>query len=298
MSLYVFHDEREIKNKWLYHGILIISEEEYLTIADALHKLRDKYNWSKELKFKNLETTTIENEVAQKWVEFAVEEIVNSQMWFHFLGVDYSNLDKEIWQSKRTRDFRIYNRFFQIALYGAIKWFFKDYKECKIKECKIQQIFSDKRNLRFGDPFLTQPIREIERKTSAEEFKIMFVNRRITLVDSNHLLEQNYPKASNLIQLVDLLTGGLSQIYDYTSNHRGKCEVAELLLRKRLPQEAMGYDEHFKGQYCRKCRVSFFPKKRLGRNAILNRDISFFVNQFYNNRELKYFLEKYQPKLL
>jgi hypothetical protein len=100
-------------------------------------------------------------------------------------------------------------------------------------------------------------------------------------------MEPRFSSYSHFVQLVDLLVGGFSQIYDATSKDEGKCKIAELLLNKGLP---------YKGEYYKKVCVSFFPRDRLDKNTILKGSWRHTTDQFYNIRHLK-FIDGYQSPL-
>jgi hypothetical protein len=110
-------------------------------------------------------------------------------------------------------------------------------------------------------------------------------------------MEPRFSSYSHFVQLVDLLVGGFSQIYDATSKDEGKCKIAELLLNKGLPRVIMGYGkQHFDSEYYKKVCVSFFPRDRLDKNALLAGSWQYMTDQFYNIRHLK-FIDGYQAPL-
>ena len=122
-------------------------------------------------------------------------------------------------------------------------------------------------------------------------------------VNSNHEVEGTHRDESHIIQYVDLIIGGFSQVLDNTSKRTGKCEVAKTLLKNRLPEEIMGYDDstHFKSDYYKKYAVSFFPKTKLSRADIINKDIKGIFtgeNQFYNKSETYSFYARTSPVCL
>jgi hypothetical protein len=284
ISVYVFHDEREIPNKWLYHGFLYISAGELSRIREKLHQKRNEIGYDDEIKFRKLRNTNKINQLAIDWVKIAIDEILGQNMWFYFFGVNYTKLNKEVWSHKRVpREFKIYNKFFQIGLYGSIKWFFGEYDICI-----IEGVFSDRRNLPSGDAFAYEPIEKIFLRTLQSEAK-PFVNFRffrIAQINSNHKMEPRFSSYSHFVQLVDLLVGGFSQIYDATSKDEGKCKIAELLLNKGLPHEIMGYGkQHFDSKYYKKVCVSFFPRDRLDKNTLLEGSWRYMTDQFYNIRQ-------------
>lgn len=292
----IYHDEREIPGKWLYHGFLFVPTDCQDGILTDLAEERKKSTWEKEIHFADLNNTRTMNDLARRWVELFCSSHYRS-IYFYLFGVNYQNLAKDIWDDRKTRDFKIYNRFFQIGLYGAIKWFFLN-KTAGFQKAIIKNIFSDAKNRTQQDPFHRKPISEIEFKATIKDEPIVIECSDIVEIDSNHETERTHRDESHLIQYIDLLTGGFSQVFDNTSKHEGKCKVANILVKNRLPKEIMGYDStHFKSDYYKKCAVSFFPKTKLSKADILNKSIFTAQNQFHNERNLA-FLSKDQRSLL
>lgn len=291
----VYHDEREIPSKWLYHGFLFVPVDSQVSILNDLARERKESGWEKEIHFSNLDKTRTMNNLAIRWVELFCSSHYRS-IYFYLLGVDYSKLAKDLWENRKTRDFKIYNRFFQIGLYGAIKWFFLN-PTAGFQKVVIKGLFSDAKSRTQQDRFHSKPISEIEFKAIMKDESIFFEREEIVEVESNHETEKTYKNESHLIQYVDLITGGFSQVFDNTSKQEGKCEIAKILVRNGLPEEIMGYDStHFKSDYYKKYAVSFFPKTKLSRAHIINKDIFTSKNQFYNKRNLL-FLSKDQLSL-
>lgn len=291
----VYHDEREIPGKWLYHGFLFIPVDVEQDILDLIAEERTKSTWEGEIHFHGLRDTKTMNDLAIRWIRLFCCSLYRST-YFYLLGIDYANLAKDLWDNRRTRDSKIYNRFFQIGFYGAIKWFFLN-RKAGFQEVFIEEIFSDAKNRMPEDTFRSQPISEIDFKAFVKGESIFFNCLEVIEVDSNHQAEKEHKNESHLIQYVDLLIGGFSQVLDNTSNHEGKCKVAETLVKYGLPKETMGYDhEHFKSQYYKRCAISFFPKTKLSKAELINKNILTGKDQFYNERSLL-FLSKNQLSL-
>lgn len=245
--------------------------------------------------FSDLDKTRTMNDLAIRWVKLFCASHYRS-IYFYLLGVDYQNLAKNLWGNRKTRDYQIYNRFFQIGLYGAIKWFFLN-PTAGFQKVVIKGLFSDAKSRTPQDRFHSKPISEIEFKAIMKDEPIEIRCEEIVEVESDHEAERTYKNESRLIQYVDLLIGGFSQVFDNTSQGEGKCQVAKTLVKNNLPEEIMGYDrKHFKSDYYKKYAVSFFPKTKLSRADIINKDIFTSENQFYNKRNLA-FLSKDQLSL-
>lgn len=282
----VYHDEREIPNKWLYHGFLFIPVNFEKHLLDMLMKERKESTWYSELHFADLKDTGTMNDLAIRWTRLFAYSLYE-KTFFYLLGVDYSKLAKDLWDRKE-RDSKIYNRFFQIGLYGAIKWFFLN-ETAGFQKVVIKDIFSDLKSRPPLDKFHSQPLTEIDFKAIIKVEPITFECLRITEVESNHKKETRYESESHIIQFVDLVLGGFSQVLDDTSKHQGKNEIAKMLVNNRLPEEIMGYNQlHFKSVYYKKYAVSFFPKEKLSKDELVNKSIFAQKNQFYNERTLAF----------
>ena len=289
----VYHDERKIPSKWLYHGFLFIPCDKKSVVLELLNVARAKSTWDCVLHFHDLRNTLTENKLAELWTNlfcFDFREIT----FFYYIGIDYTKLAKKLWLGCR-RD-KIYNRFFQIGLYGAIKWFFLN-KEAGYNEVTVNKIFSHAKTRYKKDRFRTQPIEDITFKSMIKNEKINFEYPQIIEIADDHREESEYSEKSHIIQYVDLIIGGLSQIFDCTSQHIGKCIVADRLCGNNLPTEIIYYDmPKFKSNYYKKYAISFFPKEKVSEKDILQNNIITAKNQFYHSRELKY-LAKFQYAL-
>ncbi|MGQ9801692.1 MAG: hypothetical protein ACUVRL_08525 [Candidatus Saccharicenans sp.] len=115
----IYHDEREIPAKWLYHGFLFMPLDCEDLVFKSLIEKREETTWQKEIHFADLKKTRKMNELATRWINlFCCSH--HKLIYFYLLGIDYTNLEKKLWYDRATRDYKIYNRFFQIGIYGAI----------------------------------------------------------------------------------------------------------------------------------------------------------------------------------
>lgn len=286
MACNIYHDEREVPGKWLYHGFLFVPVDFEVRILEALAKERKKSTWQKEIHFSDLNNTRTMNDLSVRWINLFCF-CLYKYTYFYLLGVNYNNLAKDLWDNRKTRDYKIYNRFFQIGLYGAIKWFFLN-KKAGFQRVVVENIFSDAKSRTPQDKFHSKPISEIKFKTEIKDEPIVFNCSEVIEVDSNHE-KSTYTDASHFIQYVDLIIGGLSQVLDSTSDHEGKCKIAEILVKNRLPEELMGHNlSNFNSNYYKRYAVSFFPWKKLPKNKIVGENVSTQVNQFYYERTLAF----------
>lgn len=290
MECNIYHDEREVRGKWrkwLYHGFLIVPMDFEDQILKELADEREKSGWQKEIHFHNLRDTRAMNDLAARWINLFCSYLYK-RTYFYLLGVNYTNLAKDLWDNRKTRDYKIYNRFFQIGIYGTIKWFFLN-QTAGFQKVVVKNIFSDAKSRTPEDKFHSKPISEIEFKAEIKNEPIVLNCPEVIEVQSNHEDESTYKNESHLIQYVDLIVGGFSQVLDSTSNHEGKCKIAEILVNNRLPEEVMGHKpSHFGSNYYKRYAVSFFPRGKLSRDEIVNKNISTQVNQFYYDRTLSF----------
>jgi hypothetical protein len=290
ISCSVYHDEREIPKKWLYHGFLFVPTDKTQQIFDELDLRRKVSKWNKEIHFAELVKTRTENMLAKLWAEYFCFEGIDSA-FFYLFGVDLSMITKELWQDthgKKAKDYAIYNRFFQIGLYSSIKWLFLN-KTAGYKKVTIDNIYSDSKSRNKDDKFHTQPIKETDFKALMRDESITFGCDKIIEVDSNHEKEEKNILQSHIVQFIDLVIGATSQVLDNTSKHEGKCMVAEVLISNKFPHDVMDYKtDNFKSKYYKKYAQSFFPKMKLEKDAIINKNIFAQINQFYVKRDLMF----------
>jgi len=291
----VFHDEREVPKKWLYHGFLFVAVEDESRLLDLILKERDESQWDKELHFIGLNRTRTMNALAERLTYLFCNHL-HGFVYFYLLGIDYTQLTKDLWADRKTRDHRIYNRFFQIGLYSAIKWLFL-HKDSDLEKLIIENIYSDEKERSINDLFHSMPITDIVFKSLIKDEPIEFTNQRIVEVNSDHKQELRYKSQSHIIQLVDLLVGAFSQTMDATSEHEGKCNVADIMTRHELPAILMKYDDdYFSSPFYKKYCISFFPKVRMSEKEIISEKVFRQKSQFYNLREIGH-LHVGQPSL-
>lgn len=289
----IYHDEREIPNKWLYHGFLFIPCENETTLLDILDNARSITDWSSPIHFHALRNTYMENRLAELWILSFCNDLPQL-CFFYLFGVDKMKLTKTLWIGQ-TED-KIYNRFFQIGLYSAIKWFFLN-ETAGYKQVTVNQIISHAKDRPEENRFKTQPIEDIQFKSEIKRENIVFKHPIISEISDDHRIESGHSKRSHIIQFVDLIIGGFSQIFDYTSKHYGKCIIADKLCTSNLPQEIIyPKSPKFASYYYKKYAISFFPKAKASEKDILERNIAAIGDQFYNYRDLGY-TTKYQPDL-
>ena len=137
VSLLLFHDEREAANRWLYHGLLLLPENDFGTVIRRLNETRDEHDYYSEAHFAGLTNAPgrkhgAKAAVACDWVRLSCEEFFE-HTYFYLLGIDLRRID---WgrfghgggdatraQAKET----MFYRFLNTAPYSACRWFFPRY---------------------------------------------------------------------------------------------------------------------------------------------------------------------------
>jgi len=293
MHCSVYHDERIVPNKWLYHGLLFIPVKNETQVLELLSNARLATDCNSVIHFHDLRDTAVENQLAEAWIDFFCNEL-STMTYFYFIGIDLTKLAQKLWPSHRGD--KIYNRFFQIGLYGGIKWFFLN-KEAGFYEVDIHKIFSHTKSRHPRDRFRTQAVEDIMFKSASKEENICFENPEIIEISDDHREDTATAEKCQIIQYVDLIIGTLSQTFDYTSQHLGKCIVADKLCANNLPFEILYTNKpNFRSYFYKKYAVSFFPRDKIPELDILENAITTAKNQFYQYREAKY-LRRYQGSL-
>ena len=190
----VFHDERQISKQWLYHGYLICSSDQIAKLGALLLEAKKKSNCeiSKRIHFSELRSSSqisTRTMTAKNWIRLFVDEVYDI-IWFYLFGINLYNVDYTLFgpaKDGNDRQFRIYNRFFEIGMYSAFRYFFKeDY------DVRISGIYSEARNLEKNNPFL----RLANKKINNRESNIRIDCKEITQVDAKVCREKNYPETT------------------------------------------------------------------------------------------------------
>ena len=274
----IFHDERELRGKFLYHGVLVVEKCCAQRLIRLLAEIRKESGSEKDVHFAELKRASSRSKttkLATLWARAACEELWN-HCRFYLLGVALCNLDRNVFGNhKRTINQNIYNRFFEIALFSALRWFFPS------DAIELTQAFSEDRSLAGDDPFQRRPLYHIEQR----EANITCRCDKITLLKKRRADEKAHPKAVPCVQLVDVLMGGISQCYDRSSCGDAQLEV-EKIMREPLQQLA---ENPFKMNHhlYKKLQIAFFPKEKLTAQEILerSRQPSFFRRELPGNRD-------------
>jgi hypothetical protein len=282
-EILAFHDERWVRN-WLYHGFILCEVNRLTSLREALVETKKKANCNlgKRIHFSELRSSShgsSKTRTAVNWAGLFVSKLYQD-MWFYFFGVNLKNIDYQFFgpaSNGQDRRSRIYNRFFEIGLFSACRFFF----DPSIEEVEIMRIFSEKRELADTNPFLTLAPYKINRRES----NIVVKTRQIYQVDSVPSKEKDNPECCDILNLVDVLMGAFSQALDYTSGSRGCSEVAEKTMPvcRRLAETPYNKNSHYYNRYA----MSFFPKSKQSVSKIVSYGTKPPEDQFYSRRTVR-----------
>ncbi|GAF83113.1 unnamed protein product, partial [marine sediment metagenome] len=266
-----------------YHGFILCGVDRCSVL---INDLVDKKNETKcsigdRIHFTELtsrSTGSPSTKTAVKWVKL-FRDICYINMWFYLLGINLTNINFDAFGPKsdgRDRHFRIYNKFFEIGLFSACRWFFNS----DTIDVEITNIFAEKRNLEKHNPFTFHTPYRINQRES----NIAVKTKHIIQISSTPSKERNYSDYVHILNLADVLVGSFSEVLDYTSTQNGCIEVAEKLysICDRLSKKPFNK----RSRYYKKYAISFFPKYKLKLSEILESKTNQLNNQFYNERQL------------
>jgi len=232
IELLAFHDERELKKeKWLYHGFILCEVQKCsMLVCDLVDKKNEaECPVGDRIRFVKLTSKSAgspSTKTVVKWAELFRDKCYMN-MWFYLLGINLANINYDAFGPKsngQDRIFRIYNRFFEMGLYSACRWFFNP----DTMDVEIENMFSEDRSLEKDNPFTFYAPYKINKKESNIKVK----NKHITQISSTPSKERNYPDYVHVLNLVDILVGSFSEVFDYSSTQDGCVEVAEKLYKR------------------------------------------------------------------
>lgn len=283
VELLVFHDERELKKaKWLYHGFILCEVKKCSTLINDLIDKKTEAGCPVGDRIHFVELTSrsagsSSTKTAVKWAKL-FRDVCYRNMWFYLLGVDLSNINYDAFGLKsngRDRHYRIYNKFFEIGLFTACRWFF----DPTTVDIEIEGIFSEERSLERRNPFAFYAPYRINQRESNIKIK----TKHITKISSTPSKEKRYPDYVHNLNLVDVLVGSFSEVFDYSSTQDGCVEVAEQLYIVCDRLSANPFNS--RSRYYKRYAMSFFPRRRLNSSEIIQSKTSQLGNHFYNKRQ-------------
>jgi len=279
ISIHIFHDERRFEKDWLYHGLVIIPDDFINYVFDRLQICRSISNYYRELHFCEITSEQYSNKIklAREWINFFLNEFYKLG-YFYFFGVFLRNIRHDFFGVKEDRrsqiQYRIYNRFFDISLFSALRFYFKDYDKVI-----VSNIFSHASDRPEEDPFPQHSIYKIT-KRNIENISIKTL--KIIQINSDHNEEKRFPKESHFVQFADNILGVTAQVFDCSSKKECFIELGNMMLPFIQKITENPYNKN--SDYYKKYIVSFFPKTSLSPRQIY---LAHGKNMFFYKRELK-----------
>jgi hypothetical protein len=292
IRLFIFHDERFIPKKWLYHGFVLCKPEHLFALHDELIKAKAEVGCAqnKRIHFSTLSSDSngsSRTRTAVKWAELSVRKLYE-YIWFYLFGVNLSNIDYQFFgptTNGQIRDSRMYNRFFEIGLFSACRYFFNVIDD----KVEIVKMFSEERSLETDNPFLNYAPDKINQRQS----NIIVKCKQIIQVAGDFSREKDNPECVEIVNFVDVMMGAFSQSIDSTGKQRGCLEVARKLFPvcRRLCENPYNKNSRYYKRYA----MSFFPKKAQSKSRIISYGIQPPEEQFYPGRPLRLYQRKCLP---
>jgi len=256
----VFHDERIVQKRWLYHGYLIVPVGLVHQILASLQECRQTASChGKRIHFAHLtahSSTSTRTATAVRWTRYYRDELYRLGL-FSILGIDLANVDWSRFGSsgdpRSEKEHRVYNRFFEMGLYGALRFFYPA-EHLVI----VEEIFSERRDLQDSDPFLHYaPYRIALRDTN-----IIITAPQVKLIAGDVARETTFPELVDCIQFVDIIIGSHSHNLDATAHSKTGCDEAADIVRpltRRLTESPFNTNS----RYWKRYSLSFFPAERV-----------------------------------
>jgi hypothetical protein len=257
-SILVFHDERRYGKEWLYHGLLAIPVGNLKDVLREMNLCRDSAKYYRELHFCKITDKRFSNKIklAREWIRFFRNKFFYYG-YLYFFGVCCKNINYDVFgdsKDKRSqKDFRIYNRFFEMALFSMLRFFFKNQDKVIVSE-----IFSHASDRPEEDPFPHHPIYKIKKRKVKN---IHIDTSRVTQISSNHEKEDAYSSESQCIQFIDCIIGAIGQVLDCSSKKECFVELGDLTLP--LVREIISNPYNWRSDYYKRYILNFFPRKAL-----------------------------------
>jgi len=272
INVEIFCDESfQKEDKWMYIGVLFVPVEIKHTLIERLlnsrcekfeewhkdenecrHKCGHHENNNVEIKFSNLGKYDPLIKIAEKWLDFLMENNKEDMglVYFNILGIDLKKLSIESFGHGQKRDGYIYRRFLRTAIIGGLKYFFPG-------KIEVENIYHDIGNFLRDDSECSQAIELMKRMTGD---RVLFKCNEITLVESNHKkCPIEYYDAAHMVQFIDLILGSMVHNLHGKSRSREKRKIASKIkpLQKRLQEKPKNRNSRY--HYYRKQQIIFFP---------------------------------------
>lgn len=260
----VYHDESgnyvpNSGDRWLLHGVLFLPDERQSQMYAALQRCRQNVGYYGEMHFSKLRGPGLKASCAKSWLSlYAIQ--FSEFCFYHCLAIDTRSPGFD--HNRFSKPHHAYNRFARMAIEGAIAWSLTTYRRVALR------FYSDAKFRQEGDNFAAyipeQTCKSIAEKRNRRPDhypEIRLLHPEVISVDSNPArVETDLKEASELIQLVDLMTSDIAQALTGRSGQRAKVELAEMVARwiedTRKPPWLQTKELH------RRFSVSCFPNHR------------------------------------
>jgi hypothetical protein len=224
----VYQDESGVctNEDYFIIGVLFINLENENTIRNIIREIRDEHRFNDEMHFQKMSNRRYEvyREVLEGVIRFG-------RFKFDMIIVDKKDIDYKCFGGKnKLGNARIYNKFTEMRIFHSIK---------KIENSKCY-IFTDEKSRIKEDNFLSY----LKDHTNFE----LWLKKCTSFIKTVEPIDS---KSDDLMQLNDLLLGGMSEyfnitknlserkkilaqiVYNYIINHKNTCNIWRLDKNKR-----------------------------------------------------------------
>ncbi len=226
IELTVYHDERRWEH-WLYHGFTLVERCKAEELSAVALSLRQHSKWWKAVHFWKLKGSSNgspRTQLAVAWAK-ALDHQLLPLMRFFLLGIDESIVDHTFFDdgtgSRAEISTRVYNKFFEIGLFTALRWF-----HCQEDKVVVEEVVAEERGLHDHDRFRQYVPYRINHRESN-----VIVNRaEVKMLPGK--ADQREPLNLDLecLQMTDVFVGGFCQVLDAPNRKPGCTEVGMALL--------------------------------------------------------------------
>lgn len=250
-----FHDERQV-GSWLYHGLIIVERRHWDSLDAALRRARERSGCGRPVHFHELNSSSSgsrRTKLALAWVRGLDAELL-PLIRFFLLGIDLTKSDRRFFgdesSTRKELATRRYNRFFEMALYVALRWFFSEYDDVE-----LESIYAEERSLPTDDPFLYHAPYKINLRDS----NVRVTASQVTVVRAKDPSCGHAPAVVDALQLADVYVGALSLVLDASGNQRGCCEVADAVVPRVRKMSESPFN--ISSRAWKRVAMRFFPKE-------------------------------------
>ena len=281
VSVNVYADEQTDlyynDHEFLAIGILLISENERNQVIRDLLTLRclnneNTYGWywkyedcpassickriyhtynNVEIHYKKIKNFDSRYKIAKKWLKY----ITTKTIPFNILYIDLTNLEAERFGTESWH-LNVYNRFFRTNLKFALKTFFLNNG---YDEVNVNLVFHDKsKGLEEHPYFEIKNLKKLEQELNSDlpNRKHVTMPDRVIFIESDHKDEPNFKEDTQLVQLIDLLLGAITQNIFYTAQKNTAKKELAMVIRPLLEDFL---ENPYRGLHYKR-NISFFPK--------------------------------------